>query len=226
MIKTVFFDLFFTLVVPRYQKQTEYHAAGLNRLEWEKYAEDAELYKERALGRITEPAEIIEKIVAAIPKKIENDAKAQILHRRQQRMKNALCSVDAEILAVLGALRQKGCKLCLISNADFIDCMFWHDSPLCPLFDEAVFSCNTGMLKPDPAIYRYSMELTGAKPQQSLFVGDGGSNELFGAKQAGMQTVFAEWFDQKDENAAKRINENADFRISKISRLIDIVDFE
>lgn len=61
MIKTVFFDLFFTLVVPRYQKQTEYHAAGLNRLEWEKYAEDAELYKERALGRITEPAEIIEK---------------------------------------------------------------------------------------------------------------------------------------------------------------------
>ncbi len=225
MIKTVFFDLFFTLVVPRYQKQAEYHAAGLSCVEWEKYAEDAELYKERALGRITERAEIIEKIAASIPRKIEGDAKAQILERRQQRMKNALCSVDEEVLNVLGALRQKGCKLCLISNADFIDCLFWCDSPLYPLFDEAVFSCNVGMLKPDLAIYRYAMELTGAKPEQSLFVGDGGSSELLGAKQAGMQTVFAEWFDLKDENAAMRINESADFRIGKISRLIDIVDF-
>lgn len=110
MIKTVFFDLFFTLVVPRYQKKTEYHAAGLSRLEWEKYAEDAEIYKERALGKIVEPAEIIEKIVAAIPQKIESDAKTQILVRRQQRMKNALCSVDEEILDVLDVLRQKGCK--------------------------------------------------------------------------------------------------------------------
>ena len=43
------------------------------------------------------------------------------------------------------------------------------------------------------------------EPRISLFVGDGGSNELFGAKQVGMKTVFSECLDIKSEEKRKVI---------------------
>ena len=50
MIKAIYFDLFFTLIIPAYEKtNSEFDILGLSMSEWEKYAEDASLYHERAL---------------------------------------------------------------------------------------------------------------------------------------------------------------------------------
>lgn len=44
MMKAIFFDLFFTLIIPAYEKtNNEFDMLGLSISEWEKYAEDAAL---------------------------------------------------------------------------------------------------------------------------------------------------------------------------------------
>ncbi len=62
MIKAVFFDLFFTLIDPKYSEINEYDVIGISAMEWAKYAEDKALYLERALGKVKTEKEIIDKI--------------------------------------------------------------------------------------------------------------------------------------------------------------------
>lgn len=75
--------------------------------------------------------------------------KVQVLFAREQRMKKALKMVSKEILDTLQKLKLKDIKLGLISNADCIDCKYWNQSPLFRCFNDSVFSCNVGLLKPE-----------------------------------------------------------------------------
>ena len=61
MIKAIYFDLFFTLIIPTYETEnSEYSILNLSIDEWEKYAENEMLYRERALGLVkTEVDKII-----------------------------------------------------------------------------------------------------------------------------------------------------------------------
>ena len=48
MIKAIFFDLFFTLIIPVYEKENnEFDILDLSVHEWEEYAENDSLYQER-----------------------------------------------------------------------------------------------------------------------------------------------------------------------------------
>ena len=50
-INVVFFDLFHTLVTPKYSDlRNENDVLRITKVEWEKYAEDNELYVKRATG--------------------------------------------------------------------------------------------------------------------------------------------------------------------------------
>jgi putative hydrolase of the HAD superfamily len=46
------------------------------------------------------------------------------------------------------------------------------DRPLDDWFDAVVVSCEVGLAKPDPAIYRFTLDRLGAAPADSLFVDD------------------------------------------------------
>jgi putative hydrolase of the HAD superfamily len=92
-------------------------------------------------------------------------------------------------LEVLGALRARGLRLGLITDCTAEAPLLWPESPLAPLFDTAVFSCVEHVKKPDPAIYRIACERLGVTPQECLYVGDGSSRELTGARQAGMRPI-------------------------------------
>lgn len=227
MIKAVFFDLFFTLILPDYgEENTEFDILNLTRQEWEKYAEDAELYRERALGLVKADREIIDKIVEKLPLEVSDIQKEQLLFVRTLRMKSALQNVSEKILDVLKRVKGQGILLGLISNADVIDCKHWKDSPLYSLFDDAVFSCNVGILKPNRQIYELAMEHLNVLPEECLFVGDGGSAELFGAKSVGMKTVFSEVLEVKSEENRNKIIKYADYHISDITELLKCVVIE
>ena len=47
-----------------------------------------------------------------------------------------------------------------------------------------------GCVKPERAIYENCLEKLGLPAAECLFVGDGGSNELVGARDVGMSTVL------------------------------------
>ena len=53
----------------------------------------------------------------------------------------------------------------------------------------AVFSFVTGHRKPDPATYEACCAALDVAPQECLYVGDGGSDELAGAARVGMTPV-------------------------------------
>lgn len=222
MIKAIYFDLFFTLIVPTYKKaNNEYDILNLSVNEWEQYAENDILYHERALGSVNTETEIIDRIISLMPFEVSVVQKEQVLIAREQRMKNALKMVSKEILATLQQLKLKDIKLGLISNADCIDCKYWNQSPLFRYFNDSIFSCNVGLLKPDRQIYELAIQRLNLSPEQCLFVGDGGSNELCGAKSAGMGTVFSEMLETKNAEQRKSIIKYADYHIKHINELFN-----
>ena len=222
MFKAIFFDLFFTLIVPAYENvNNEFNILNMSVDEWEQYAENDLLYRERALGLVKTEAEIIEKIVSLIPFEVSVLQKEQVLLAREKRMKAALETVSKEIPDALQKIKSMDIKLGLISNADCIDCKYWNQSPLFQCFDDAVFSCDVGLLKPDRQIYELAMERLNVSPEQCLFVGDGGSNELCGAKSAGMRTVFSEMLETKSSERRNAIIKYADYHVRHINELFD-----
>ena len=85
MAKAIFFDLFFTLIYPEYLDENEYDVIGISLTEWEEYAENNELYNERARGKIKNEREIIDKIVNPMPYQITEIQKQKILEKREER---------------------------------------------------------------------------------------------------------------------------------------------
>ena len=71
-----------------------------------------------------------------------------------------------------------------------------RDAGLIDYFEEIVGGDAVKISKPDPEIYRRAMQALNVTPQECLYVGDGGSHELTGARDLGMQAVQCTWFSQ------------------------------
>ena len=224
MTKAVFFDLFFTLIYPYYSFENEYDIIDISSSEWESYAENTILYDERARGKIRNEREIINRIVNIMPYKVTEEQKRKILLKREERMKRALLSIDDQVLEILGRVRKKGIKIGLISNADIIDIKYWNDSPLSALFDSVIFSCDVGIVKPEIEIYQLAMKRLNVKPEESIFIGDGGSNELFGARRAGMKTIFCEYLECKSKIQKQMIMKYSDHHIESFYDILKYID--
>lgn len=224
MIKAIFFDLFFTLIYPHYSStNNEFDILNITKEEWEEHAENPILYKERALGKVMSEEDIINKILKTFENEKYYEQCERVLDSRLSRMRAAIDNVNDDIIFTLSELRKRNIKLCLISNADVIDCKYWNQSVLSTYFDKSIFSCNVGILKPDVNIYKLAMNQMGVKASESIFVGDGGSNEIFGAKQVGMTTVFTEYLEKKEENKRKYILPYTDYVINQFNQLLDII---
>lgn len=224
-IDTVYFDLFFTLVNPSYNKgKNENDVLGISETLWETVAEDERLYFRRGTGIVTEPKEIIEEILERLGMEVHETEKEEILSLRIQRFKETVTQVDTKILETLTKIKEKGLKLCLISNADKIDILHWEDSPLAKLFDEVIFSCEVGVLKPDKKIYEIALDRMKTEASKGMFVGDGGSDELLGAKNIGLNTIMASHLLKRDFEKHEKIKENADYYVEDFREILDYMD--
>ena len=83
-------------------------------------------------------------------------------------------------------------KLGVLSNAAREEGAAWETCVLAPFFDTVVFSYQVGRMKPDPQVYWLACERLGTPAADTLFVGDGGSDELVGAAQAGLTGLLPE----------------------------------
>ena len=222
-IEVIFFDLFFTLVRPDYPcGRSENDVLGMTRSEWEKFAEDEEIYLKRASGRTTDAHEIIDDILDRIPAVVDREQRGEILQLREQRMKSAMINVDPKVLETIRTLKSMGKRLCLLSNADVIDAMYWQESALAGCFEDAVFSYEVGCLKPSREIYIFAMNKMNVTADHCLFIGDGGSGELEGAKKAGIKTLLTEYLKKNGSNRAE-ILKYADWFVSDFSEIAKIM---
>ena len=144
----------------------------------------------RARGRYRANAEVLALMAADLGLPREPERWATLCLARKARFRRALVEVEPEVLAALGELRSLGLKLGLLSDADCDEIAAWPDSPLCPLFDCALFSCHEGLRKPEAAFFRRLCQRLGVEPQRCLYVGDGRSDEHLGARAVGMTPVL------------------------------------
>lgn len=72
--------------------------------------------------------------------------------------------------------------------------------------------------KPDPRIFRYAEEATGAKSDNILMVGDNPDNDIKGALDAGWHAIYYDWKEKPFES-------DSDLFLGRIDNLLDIEKF-
>ena len=229
--RAVLFDLFFTLIDPLRDDRSlenEYAVLNVERSEFERWNEID--YDLRASGKIRGPYDVFRHILRG--RAIDEALLLRAADARLERIRRALCGVEAQKLALLKKLREMGFMICLVSNADDMDKYYWHSSPLQSCFDQTIFSCEAGLLKPDPRIYRLALESLGLRagpsgansPPQCFYVGDGGHEELRGAGEAGMTTVLTtEYITQIWPEKIPALRQNADYEVSRLEDIVAII---
>ena len=144
----------------------------------------------RLAGEERDQYRILSRLAREIDPRISEETIRRACAIRTRRFGDALQRIPEANVQTLKALRRAGFALGLVSNADATEVETWQHCPLAGLFDSEIFSCEVGHVKPEPEIFRKCIDALGREPGECWFAGDGGSNELIGAKQVGMTTVF------------------------------------
>ena len=194
MVKAVIFDMFETLVSIFSGESyfSEHMAADLDvpvedfRTVWHTTE------RARSLGQKTIP-EVMKFCLTELGIYSEEKARLVVNHRKEH-LEDVFARTPKETIELLQALKERGIKIGLISNCYSDEAQAIKESVLYPFFDAAVLSYEQGVTKPDPEIFRRAVEMLGVTASECLYVGDGGSRELFAARDAGMKAVQALYF--------------------------------
>jgi putative hydrolase of the HAD superfamily len=190
-VRGVIFDLFHTLTAREIESSDVRPACeilGVDRPTWDHVVSDGSLW--RIVGEVREPYGILRRLAHQIDPTIDEERVRLAVDMRLRRFAQVLQRIPPANLDALGRLRSAGMRLALLSNADAMEAAEFARSPLRPLFDVVVFSCEAGCAKPEPEIFAACLGKLGLGAHECVFVGDGGSDELRGAKAVGLRTVF------------------------------------
>lgn len=193
--KAVIFDLFETLITEwghkKYTKNELCADLNIRRDDFDTYWN--EKTSAQYLGTITFQESlqyVCEKCGQTItPIQIET-----ITAKRIQTKSDCFNYILPEVFDLLEQIKAMGLKTAIVSNCSSEEVEVLRESKLCDFFDEIILSYEVGMKKPDTCIYEEAAKRLGVFAHECLFVGYGGSNELFGAKDAGMKPVQAKWY--------------------------------
>ena len=96
---------------------------------------------------------------------------------------------DDEVWALAAGFRARGGRTAFLSNSGpEVMAKLRSERPIDRLFDAVVVSCEVGLSKPDPRIYRHCLAHLGLEPPQALFVDDRADN-IEGAARIGLRTL-------------------------------------
>jgi len=121
-------------------------------------------------------------------------------------------------IETLRALRERGLRTGLVSDATIEVADLWPGTAFAPLVGAPVFSCELRVRKPDPALYLTVCDRLGVKSSECLYVGNGDSDELAGARAAGMRAVL---FTAPGEFPGR---EAADWQGPRIAHLTEVLE--
>lgn len=151
-------------------------------------------FVQRMSGEIPDFPSALHEIAGMLGCQFDDALVHQLYQKRMAEHRSLLLQIADDIQGMLRCLCTARVRLGVISNASPEEIMAWKESPLRPFFGTAVFSCQVGLVKPDRRIYQLACARLGVAPENALFVGDGGSDELSGAAAAGLTPCWATWF--------------------------------
>ena len=117
------------------------------------------------------------------------EVKDAILRGRQRNLEDTFSADLSGSVSMLKRLKEEGYKIGLISNCYSDERDMIKKSVMFPFFDAAVLSYEAGMCKPDERIFRMCLQKLDVSADKCLYVGDGGSKELFAARDIGMKPL-------------------------------------
>jgi putative hydrolase of the HAD superfamily len=139
---------------------------------------------------------LVRDALAASGIELDDDELTRFLEAEHAMWRPAV-SLAATTHALLDALRERGLRLGLVSNAIDPPWLLHRDLAelgLAERLDVALFSSETGWRKPHPAMFEQALAELDAQPARTLFVGDSLVNDVGGAAALGMHTCQALWF--------------------------------
>ena len=119
-----------------------------------------------------------------------------------------------DVLPALNAL-QRHYMMGILSNGN----TYPERCGLAGYFQFVVLAQDYGIRKPDPRLFEITIERAGCAKHQLLHVGDSFQNDIIGAKQAGVRSV---WLNREGGN--NETEQQPDFEISSLRELTEVLE--
>ena len=191
----VLFDLYETLVTERHATPARASALG------ERLGLDVVAFRKawkpqriRVIHGQVSFADAVLEIGAMLGRRLDAELVRGLSDERRLEKAALLQRFDPDALGVLRRLRDRGCRLAVVSNCFAEDVDAWPTCPAAECFDTSVFSFEVGAAKPETRIYLEATQRLGVERSNAAFIGDGGDDELLGAERAGLRAAQAAWF--------------------------------
>jgi putative hydrolase of the HAD superfamily len=126
---------------------------------------------------------------AGVPLTAATDAALAELYE-YHRQQNLWELLPAPVVPALEALRSTGLRLVVVSNANGTLCAKFDRLGLTALFDCVLDSCEWGVEKPDPRLFRIALDKSGAAADTTIHVGDLYHVDVVGARAAGIRGIL------------------------------------
>jgi putative hydrolase of the HAD superfamily len=113
-------------------------------------------------------------------------------------------NLNPTMLAWIPKIKQSGFRLGILSNMGYgvLNYMLPRFSWLAD-FDHLTWSCELGVVKPDPAIYLHTVKKLGVAPDQALFI-DNLEKNIVGAEAVGLHANLFQTVEQLQSDLARR----------------------
>jgi putative hydrolase of the HAD superfamily len=117
---------------------------------------------------------------------------------------------------MLQYLKEKGYRLCLISNGFYeVQYRKMKSAQIEDFFEVVVLSDDIGVNKPDRRIFDHALRKAGATAEESIIIGDNPDADIKGAIDAGWKAIY---FNREGANVASELPKG----IAVVGRLCDI----
>lgn len=226
MIRGVVFDLFGTLIpcpdmTSHYEMLNEMaDSAGIERGIYADLWHDTN--SERMIGKGGSALGFVEHMFRDNGHAIDRGRSMEV-EKIYDRYTSDLMVLFPDVPPLLNELQDREIRIGLLTNCGSNVPTFFGGLNEAEFFHSLGYSSRIGYRKPDPAIFRWSIEDMGTDPTETLFVGDGDSGELAGASKAGMTAVK---IFRGETNGDYRLTpqESWDPTIKSMTDLISLID--
>lgn len=180
------------------------------------YAHLHQIFVELDDGGWTSRPELFHRLYAALGKTSPSPDEAMLTYWSTHFADHIQLIPNAE--KTLHALRADGHLLGLITNGNpVLQNNKIDHTGFRSLFDHIIVSGTFGCDKPDPRIFRASLQALGVTADDAIYIGDNLVNDIYGAHGVGMKAVWANYF-----GLTNHTEHRPDYEIHAITDLLEL----
>ncbi len=148
-------------------------------------------FMQRMTGEMKDDDRVFQSALDALGITADDQTHRQAVQTREAFMLRCL-TPKPDAIECLAALKGAGIKLGLATDCSSNTPHLLDRTPLGAFLPVRAASAHLGVTKPDPRMYQFVLDGLGVEARDCVYVGDGNSEELPGAKRLGFTTVWVD----------------------------------